>query len=69
MVVDGPTLTPTMEEETRRVFMNSRFSPGQAGGVPVKSMLRIEVVFELELSPAEEPVPANSGTIVEQKAL
>jgi hypothetical protein len=69
MVADGPTLTPTMEEETRRVFMNSRFSPGQAGGVSVKSMLRIEVVFELELSPSEETVPTNSGKIVEQKVL
>ena len=68
MVADGPTLMPTMEETVRQVFMNAPFAPGIANGLPVKSMLRIEVEFELDPT-ATELLPANSPIIVERKAL
>lgn len=69
MVPDGPTLAPIMVESARQAFMSTRFRPAQAGGMPVKAMLRIEVVFELEATPATSTMPNKPGTIVEQRLL
>lgn len=44
--VESQGLPAALEEEARRTFMAARFSPGEIGGQPVKSVLRIEVAFE-----------------------
>jgi hypothetical protein len=69
MVPDGPTLAPIMVETARRVFMSTSFRPAQVGGLPVKAMLRIEVVFELEAMPSQVPTQNKPATIVEKKVL
>ena len=69
MVPDGPTLAPIMVETARQAFMSTRFRPAQAGGLSVKAMLRIEVIFELETMPAGPPAANKPGTIVEQRML
>lgn len=46
MVADGPTLTPQLEEAAREVFRAAAFAPGEWQGQAVKSVIRIEVVFE-----------------------
>lgn len=53
IVADAPTLTPLMEETTKRVFKQARFSPAMLNGFPVKAIQRIEVVFESS-SPTNE---------------
>jgi len=45
-----PTLAPALEEAARAAFMGARFLPGQIGGRPVKSRLRVEASFEATLS-------------------
>ncbi len=44
--VDGPALPAAMEEAARLAFMGATFSPGQVDGLPVRSRIRVEVVFE-----------------------
>jgi periplasmic protein TonB len=44
--VDGPALPAAMEEAARLAFMGAAFSPGQVDGLPVRSRIRVEVVFE-----------------------
>jgi hypothetical protein len=43
---DGPTLMPGMEESARQAFSAARFQPGEVDGRVVKSVIRIEVVFD-----------------------
>lgn len=51
MVPDGHTLTPVMEEVAKRTFLATPFRPAWADGRPVKSMMRIEVLFEYGVRP------------------
>jgi hypothetical protein len=44
--VDGPALPAAMEEAARLAFMGATFSPGQVDGLPVRSRIRVEVIFE-----------------------
>lgn len=44
--VDGPPLPAAMEEAARVAFMGATFTPGQVDGLPVRSRIRVEVVFE-----------------------
>lgn len=44
--VDGPILPAAMEEAARLAFMGATFTPGQVDGLPVRSRIRVEVVFE-----------------------
>lgn len=44
--VDGATLPPALAEAARRAFGDAKFRPGEAEGRPVKSQIRIEVVFD-----------------------
>ncbi|WP_418316768.1 hypothetical protein [Piscinibacter sakaiensis] len=60
---DGPTLAPVLEETARRTFMAARFDPGQRDGRPVKSLIRIEVVFD------NRPSDAAAPTIVAERIL
>ncbi len=55
MVPDGPTLPPALEAQARRVFMATRFAPGQVDGRVVKSLVRIEVEFDSTLAAASSP--------------
>lgn len=55
MVPDGPTLPPALEAQARRVFMGTRFAPGQVDGRVVKSLVRIEVEFDSTLAAASSP--------------
>lgn len=43
---DGDGLPPLLQEQAREAFLGARFSPGELQGVPVKSRVRVEVVFE-----------------------
>lgn len=52
---DGPTLMPQLEEVARATFLAARFEPGQRDGQVVKSLIRIEVVFDNVQS--NEPAP------------
>jgi len=51
MVPDGHTLSPVMEDVSRKAFMSSAFLPALVDGRPVKSIQRIEVFFEYLPSP------------------
>ncbi|WP_374592540.1 energy transducer TonB [Aquabacterium sp.] len=44
--VDGQSLPEPFEEAARRSFLNARFRPGQLHGQAVKSLVRVEVVFD-----------------------
>ena len=48
--IDGNPLPPAMEDSVRSAFMGTAFSPGIVDGLPVRSKIRIEVVFEEDLS-------------------
>jgi periplasmic protein TonB len=43
--VDGPTLPEAMEDAARRAFMEATFAAGQVDGLPVRSWIRVAVVF------------------------
>lgn len=63
MVADTHSLPPAMEEAALQAFRQARFSPGMRNGLPVKSILRIEIEFEATAIHQEEP------EIIEQKIL
>lgn len=44
--VDGQSLPEPFEAAARRSFLNARFRPGQLQGQVVKSLVRVEVVFD-----------------------
>jgi hypothetical protein len=46
IVPDGPSLFPALEDSARAAFSQARFQPGEVDGRQVKSLIRIEVVFE-----------------------
>ncbi len=46
--VDNPSLPPEMQEAARSAFMGASFTPGVVDGLPVRSRIRIEVVFEAD---------------------
>jgi len=41
-----PMLPPAFEQAAREAFIAARFAPGQLNGIPVKSRVRVEVVFD-----------------------
>ncbi|MEJ8858355.1 energy transducer TonB [Variovorax robiniae] len=43
---DSSVLPPAFEQAAREAFMAARFAPGQLDGLPVKSRVRVEVVFD-----------------------
>lgn len=57
MVADGPTLFPALESAAREVFMAARFAPGEVSGLVVKSLIRVEVVFDGGKVSGTAPVP------------
>lgn len=46
MRVKGDVLPPALEAAARAAFLGARFRPGEAAGQPVKSQIRVEVVFD-----------------------
>jgi TonB family protein len=44
--VDSPSLPDALENAARETFLQVHFSPGEVNGRQVKSLIRIEVVFE-----------------------
>lgn len=44
--VDGPALPKPMEDTAKATFLQTRFRPGEVNGQQVKSLIRIEVVFD-----------------------
>jgi len=46
-------------EAIRRTFMGARFTPGEVTGSPVRSMVRVQVVFATESEAGTPPPPAN----------
>ncbi len=49
--VDGPALPPELEQAARTAFMGARFRAGAVDGRAVKSLIRIEVVFDVRPQP------------------
>jgi len=46
VVPDGPSLFPALEASAVAAFSAARFQPGEVDGRQVRSLIRIEVVFE-----------------------
>jgi protein TonB len=46
VVPDGPSLFPALEESAVAAFSAARFQPGEVDGRQVRSLIRIEVLFE-----------------------
>jgi hypothetical protein len=44
--LDGPMLPPVLDAAAREAFLKARWQPGQVDGRLVKSLIRVEVVFE-----------------------
>lgn len=44
--VDTQALAPAMQDAARSAFMGATFAPGLVDGLPVRSKIRVEVVFE-----------------------
>jgi len=44
--VDGPGLPQSLQAVVQDVFLQARFSPGLLAGQPVRSWIRLEVVFD-----------------------
>lgn len=44
--VDGPALPKSMEDAAKTTFLQTHFRPGEVEGQQVKSLIRIEVVFD-----------------------
>jgi len=59
---DPPALPPAMEQAAREAFMGAAFVPGQVDGHPVRSRIRIEVVFEA--TPLVPAIPASGASVV-----
>lgn len=54
-IPDTQTPLPDVDEVVKNAFLGALFSPGQIGGLPVRSRIRIEVVFG-STSPLPKPV-------------
>ena len=44
--MEDQRLPPAMERAVKQIFMQTRFSPGQRDGRDVKSLIRVEIVFD-----------------------
>jgi hypothetical protein len=44
--IDGPSLPKPMEDAARDTFLQAHFQPGEVQGQQVKSLIRVEVVFD-----------------------
>ncbi len=44
--VDGEPLPPMLEQAARESFLAARFKPGELDGMPVKSLIRVEITFD-----------------------
>lgn len=44
--VDGPALPKPMEDTAKATFLQTHFRPGEVNGQQVKSLIRVEVVFD-----------------------
>ena len=44
--LEGPSAPQPMQDAARDTFLQAHFSPGQLEGQPVKSLIRVEVVFD-----------------------
>jgi hypothetical protein len=49
--VDTQALAPAMQDAARSAFMDATFAPGMVDGLPVRSKIRVEVVFEAGARP------------------
>jgi hypothetical protein len=55
VLVDGPSLPKQMEDAARDTFLQTHFRPGELEGQQVKSLIRVEVVFD------NTPMASNEG--------
>lgn len=58
--VTGPELPPPLEEAARLTFMKASFTPGEKDGIPVKTKIVVEVVFD-DTEPMSPP-QANASS-------
>lgn len=56
--IDGTALPKALEEAARDTFLQTHFRPGEVNGQAVKSLIRIEVVFDN--TPTDEPAASRS---------
>ena len=63
VIPDTRKSLPDLDEAVEKAFLGARFRPGQIGGHPVRSRIRIEVVFESVLP------PPNPVVVSERKSL
>ncbi|MGE5450231.1 MAG: energy transducer TonB [Acidobacteriota bacterium] len=61
ITASGEPMPPEFEQAARQAFMALTFRPGVLNGEPVKSRIRVEVVFDnTPLPPAEQPSGASA---------
>ncbi|MDI1259490.1 energy transducer TonB [Aquabacterium sp.] len=56
--IDGPSLPKPLEDAARDSFLQAHFQPGEVQGQQVKSLIRVEVVFDN--TPIESPAATQS---------
>lgn len=56
--IDGPSLPKPLEDAARDSFLQAHFQPGEVQGQQVKSLIRVEVVFDN--TPIESPTATQS---------
>ena len=61
IAANEPVLPPAFEQAAREAFMAARFTPGEVDGLPVKSRVRVEVVFDSTPMLSALPQASNQG--------
>jgi len=56
---EGDALPPVLEAVATQAFLDARFKPGEVQGQPVRSLIRVEVVFD---NTPQDDVPALTGS-------
>jgi TonB family protein len=57
---EGSGLPPSLEDAARQAFLAARFEPGVKDGQPVRSRIRVEVEYSLEVLP-QRSASASAG--------
>lgn len=57
----GASLPPSLDNAARQAFLAARFTPGAKDGQPVRSRIRVEVVYSTELLARQSASAAAAG--------
>jgi hypothetical protein len=58
---EGASLPPSLDNAARQAFLAARFTPGVKDGQPVRSRIRVEVVYSTELLPQRSASAGVAG--------